>query len=101
VARSTSGAARCTGLGLGSGKKEIWNVTVEVPGASATATIKGELSGAGFTVDESGGGAQNGVSGGSIVAHSKTYDVLVVTEKSSGKSTWVANYTVTSAEAGN
>jgi hypothetical protein len=90
-----------TGLGLGSGKKEIWNVTVEVPGGSVTSSIKTELSGAGFTVDESGGGAQDGVSGGSIVAHNKTYDVLVVTEKSGSKAKWVANYTVTSADAGN
>src|SRR3978361_927774 len=44
-----------TGLGLGSGKHEIWNVTVEVPDASATSAIKSELTGAGFTVDESGG----------------------------------------------
>jgi hypothetical protein len=82
-----------TGLGLGSGKKEIWNVTVEVPGSDATGTIKDELTSAGFTVTESG---TAGTEGGSIVADNKTYGVLVVTSKDSSKGYWIANYTVTS-----
>jgi hypothetical protein len=88
-------------LGLGSGKKEIWNVTVEVPDGNANATIKSELSGAGFKVDESGTSGGSGASGGTIVADNKTYGVLVVTEKDSGKSYWVANYTVTNDTSGN
>jgi hypothetical protein len=33
-------------VGLGTGKKEIWNVTVEVGSSDATSTIKSELTGA-------------------------------------------------------
>ncbi|MEJ1229561.1 MAG: hypothetical protein WDM88_01270 [Galbitalea sp.] len=79
-------------LGLGSGKKEVWNVTVEVPGTDAVSTIKSELTGASFKVDESGAVDPTG---GTIVADNKTYGVLVVVSKASGKSTWIANYTVT------
>lgn len=77
-------------IGLGSGKKEIWNVTIEVGSGDATSAIKSELTGAGFKVVESG---TTGTSGGSIVADNKTYGVLVVTEKDSKKG-WIANYTV-------
>jgi hypothetical protein len=85
-------------LGLGSGKKEIWNVTVELSGGDQTAAIKSELSKAGFKVDESGAVGPNG---GTIVANSKTYGVAVVTTKSSAKGSWVANYTVTSDPSSN
>jgi hypothetical protein len=79
-------------LGLGSGKKEIWNVTVELGSSDQTSSIKSALTGAGFKVDESG---TVGPDGGSIVADNKTYGVLVVISKDSSKSTWIANYTVT------
>jgi hypothetical protein len=79
-------------LGLGSGKKEVWNVTVEGGSSDPSAGIKSDLTGAGFKVDESGSA---GTSGSSIVADNKTYGVLVVTTKDSTKGTWIANYTVT------
>jgi hypothetical protein len=79
-------------LGLGSGKKEIWNVTVELGSSDQTSSIKSALTGAGFKLDESG---TVGPDGGSIVADNKTYGVLVVISKDSSKSTWIANYTVT------
>ena len=84
-------------LGLGSGKKEIWNVTVQIPGSDASAKIKSDLSGAGFKVDESG----TSTAGDSLVADNKTYGVLVVTSKDSSKGYWIANYTVTSDQSSN
>ena len=84
-------------VGLGTGKKEIWNVTVEVGSSDATSTIKSELTGAGFKVDESG---TTGSDGGSIVADNKTYGVLVVTTKDATKG-WIANYTVTNDTSNN
>jgi hypothetical protein len=85
-------------LGLGSGKKEIWNVTVELSGSDQTSTIKDELTKAGFKVDESG---VTGTDGGTIVASNKTYSILVVATKDSTKGTWIANYTVTPATSSN
>ena len=86
-----------TGLGLGSGKKEIWNVTVEIPGSDAGNSIKTDLTNAGFTVQES--GTSN--SGASLVASNKDYGVLVVTSKDSSKGYWIANYTVTPVNSSN
>ncbi|HMH59228.1 MAG TPA: hypothetical protein VK537_08610 [Galbitalea sp.] len=80
-------------LGLGSGKKEVWNVSVELSG-DQTSTIKDELTKGGFKVDESG---TAGTDGGTIVANNKTYGVLVVIAKGPTKGTWIANYTVTPA----
>jgi hypothetical protein len=77
-------------LGLGSGKKEVWNVTVQLP-EDKSDSIKSDLTAAGFKVEESG----TSDSGASLVADNKTYGVLVVTTKSGSKG-WVANYTVTS-----
>jgi hypothetical protein len=79
-------------LGLGSGSKKVFNVTVELPGGNAYNDIKSELSGAGFKTDESG---TIGDSGASIVADNKTYGVLVVLTKDSSTKKWIANYTVT------
>jgi hypothetical protein len=85
-------------LGLGSGKKEIWNVTVELSGTDQISTIKDELTGAGFKVDETGTVTSDG---GTLAADNKTYGVLVVTTKDSTKGTWIANYTVTSDTSSN
>ena len=82
-------------LGLGSGKKKVWNVTVELPGSDAYKDIKSELSGAGFKTDESG---TIGDSGASIVADNKTYGVLVVLTEDTSTKKWIANYTVTPAD---
>ena len=82
-------------LGLGSGKKKIWNVTVQIPGSDAGNSIKSDLEKAGFTVDESG----TSDAGNSIIADNKTYGVLVVTSKDTSKGYWIANYTVTADDS--
>jgi hypothetical protein len=86
-----------SGLGLGSGKKEIWNVTVQIPGSAAGSNIKDQLTKAGYKVEESG----TSDAGDSLVADNKTYGVLVVTSKDSSKGYWIANYTVTADDSGN
>jgi len=86
-----------SGLGLGSGKKEVWNVTIEIPGSDASAKIKDQLTGAGFKVQESG----TSDSGSSLVATSNDYGVLVVTSNDSAKGYWIANYTVSPAGSTN
>ncbi|HEX4444672.1 MAG TPA: hypothetical protein VHZ81_13970 [Galbitalea sp.] len=83
-----------TGLDLGSGKDEVWNVTVEVPGASAINDIKSELTSAGFKVE--GSGSANSTTSG-LIADTKKYDVLVGITKTDSK--WVANYTVSPADS--
>ena len=84
-------------LGLGSGKKEIWNVTIQIPGSAASGKIKDQLTGAGFKVQESG----TSDAGDSLVADSKDYGVLVVTSKDTSKGYWIANYTVTPVDSTN
>ena len=86
-----------SGLGLGSGKKEIWNVTIQIPGSDASSKIKDQLTGAGFKVQEAG----TSDAGGSLVATSKDYGVLVVTSKDDSKGYWIANYTVSPADDSN
>lgn len=85
-------------LGLGSGSKKVWNVTVELPSGDAVNDIKSALTGAGFTVDESG---SIGKSGASLVADNKTYGVLIVATEDTAKKQWIANYTVTPDQSGN
>ena len=86
-----------SGLGLGSGAKEVWNVTIQIPGADASGSIKTQLTGAGFKVQESG----TSDAGDSLVATSSKYGVLVVTSKDTSKGYWIANYTVTPADSSN
>lgn len=86
-----------SGLGLGSGKKEIWNVTIQIPGSDASSKIKDQLTSAGYKVEESG----TSDAGDSLVADNKTYGVLVVTSKDSSKGYWIANYTVTADDSTN
>ncbi|MCU1470098.1 MAG: hypothetical protein JWQ39_1247 [Glaciihabitans sp.] len=83
-------------LSLGSGKKKIWNVSVEVPDANAMNEIKSELSGAGFTTDLQG---NIGKVGASLISDNKTYGVAVVLAKSDKG--FIANYTVTPDAASN
>ena len=85
-----------TALGLGTGKKEIWNVTVEVPDGSALTKIKSDLTSAGFKVEGS-GSATSTASG--LVADNATYSVIVGIAEADKK--WVANYTVGPADSGN
>jgi hypothetical protein len=79
-----------TSAALGSGKKKIWNVGIDVPAASAMDTIKSQLTASGFTTDVEG---NVGKVGASLITHDKTYGVAVVLAKV-GKG-YVANYTVT------
>jgi hypothetical protein len=80
-------------VALGKGSKEVWNVTVNLPGESAYNDIKSELSGAGFKIEGTGTGTTDG-----LIATNKTYSVIVgATEV--GKQ-WEANYTVGPAGSG-
>ncbi len=85
-----------TGIALGAGSKEVWNVTVEVPGSSTYDEIKSELTGAGFKVVGSGNA---GSSGEGLIATGSKYSVLVGVTGSGSK--WVANYTVGPADSNN
>ena len=85
------------GISLGSGSKAVYNVTVEVPGASAASDIKSELQGAGFKIEED----ATSSSGASLLASSKDCGVLVALTDSGTNKQWVANYTVTAASSSN
>jgi hypothetical protein len=85
-----------TAVALGTGSKEVWNVTVEIPGTSTYNDIKSALTGAGFKVEGSGNA---GSSGEGLIASSKTYSVIVGVTGSGSK--WVANYTVGPADSNN
>ena len=85
-----------TAVALGTGSKEVWNVTVESPGSSTYDDIKSALTGAGFKVEGSGNA---GSSGEGLIASGKTYSVIVGVTGSGSK--WVANYTVGPADSNN
>jgi hypothetical protein len=72
--------------------KQVWNVTIKVPGANASADIEKQLTDAGFTgsFKSAGSDANTGT------FSSDAYGVLVVVT-SAGKNGWVANYTVTTS----
>ena len=75
-------------VALGSGKKEVWNVTVQVPSASTINDIKSTLTSEGFKIVSSG----TSTSGAELLAASKQYSVIVgIAKDGSG---WDANYTV-------
>jgi hypothetical protein len=80
------------GASVGGDDKKVWNVTVKVPDANASADIAQQLTDAGFTgaFKDSGSDANTGT------FTSDDYGVLVVVT-SAGKNGWVANYTVTTA----
>ncbi len=80
------------GASVGGDDKKVWNVTIKVPGESASADIEKQLGDAGFT----GGfkGADGDANTGSF--SSDAYGVLVIVT-SAGKNGWVANYTVTTS----
>jgi hypothetical protein len=85
-----------TAVALGTGSKEVWNVTVEIPGLSTYNDIKSALTGAGFKVEGSGNA---GSSGEGLIASNKTYSVIVGVTGSGSK--YVANYTVGPADSSN
>ncbi len=80
-----------TAVSIGNGRKEIWNVSVAIPGATALGRIKSQLQEAGYKVV---GGGTATHPGFGVGATSTNYGVAVILVKASN--TWVANYTVTS-----
>ncbi|WP_345764083.1 hypothetical protein [Diaminobutyricibacter sp. McL0608] len=80
------------GASVGGDDKKVWNVTVKVPDATASADIEKQLTDAGFTGSFK--GADGDANTGTFT--SDAYGVLVVVT-SAGKNGWVANYTVTTA----
>ena len=75
---------------LGTGKTQIWTVTVSLSNKGDIDSINSALTSAGFTPmkEHSSSGT-----GSTIVADNKAYSVLVV--ESQNASGWFANYTVT------
>lgn len=90
-----------TGAALGTGAKEVWNATIKVAdGQKAAADIESQLTGAGFTAQD--GGTVTTDSGSLATYTSDKWKVAVVITQNSSDKSWVANYTVMSAEnAGN
>ena len=80
------------GASVGGDGKKVWNVTIKVPDAKASADIEKQLTGAGF----SGSFNNTGADANTGTFTSDSYGVLVVVT-SAGKNGWVANYTVTTA----
>ncbi len=80
------------GASVGGDNKKVWNVTIKVPDANASADIEKQLTDAGFTGSFK--GADGDTNTGSF--SSDGYGVLVVVT-SAGKNGWVANYTVTTS----
>ncbi len=80
------------GASVGADEKKVWNVTIKVPDANASADIAKQLTDAGFTgaFKDSGSDTNTGT------FKSDAYGVLVVVT-GAGKNGWVANYTVTTA----
>jgi hypothetical protein len=83
-------------LALGTGKKKIWNLSIEVPDAKAMNEIESELKSAGFTTDLQG---NIGKAGASLISDNKTYGVAVVLAKTDKG--FIANYTVTPDQSSN
>ena len=80
-----------TAFAIGSGKKKVWNVSVQIPGTRALDKIKSQLRDAGYKVV---GGGTATHPGFGVGATSTKYGVAVVLVKASTQ--WVADYTVTS-----
>lgn len=78
----------------GNGDK-AWNVTINVSGADAFDTIKGQLTDAGYEFQD----VSNGDSGASGVFRKDDLTVLVAVAATDGDH-WTANYTVTNADTG-
>ena len=83
------------GASLGSEPDVVYNVTMKVPDASALDEAKMQLEDAGFTIQVQG---EPNADGGTVIADSDTYGVLLVVAKSGAD--FLANYTVTSKTSG-
>lgn len=86
------------GGSIGNEEGRVFNVTIKVAGAGAIDEIKAQLEGAGFVSQGEFSGST--AEGGSFIGTTDKWGVLVVVAQE-GDSGFVANYTVTSAEATN
>lgn len=86
------------GGSIGNEEGRVFNVTIKVAGAGAIDEIKAQLEGAGFVSQGEFSGST--AEGGSFIGTTDKWGVLVVVSQD-GDSGFVANYTVTSAEATN
>ncbi|MGN6325173.1 hypothetical protein [Pseudolysinimonas sp.] len=87
-----------TGAALGTGRDQVFNATVKVSGQEAADQITTQLTGAGFTAKTDATASTD--SGTFLTFTSEKWNVAVVITKTDDKTGWVANYTVTSPEAG-
>ena len=84
------------GGSVGDDTSRVYNVTVKVDGLEAYVDIKAELEGAGFTSAVAGTAGEGGTG---AFSNDKWGVLVVVTED--GSKGFLANYTVTAAEASN
>ena len=84
------------GGSIGNDQGKVYNVTVKVADAGALDTIKAQLEGVGFSSEAGFGGST--ADGGTYIGQTDAWGVLVVVSKD-GENGFVANYTVTSADA--
>jgi len=85
------------GTGLGNDDGKVWNVAIEVAGASAMDSIKAQLESAGF---ESIGEMDSSEETSSGIFTQDPYGILVVVAPNQDKNGFVANYTVTFTKEG-
>ena len=83
------------GASFGSAPDVVYNVTMTVPEASALDDARTQLEDAGFTIQMQG---EPTPEGGTVVADSDAYGVLLVVAKSGED--FIANYTVTPKHSG-
>jgi hypothetical protein len=89
-----------SGAALGSGKDEVWNGTIKVAdGQQAADDIKSQLTGAGFTAQDD--GTYTTDTGSLATYTTDKWNVAIVITQDDSDKTWVANYTVMSADKGN
>lgn len=86
------------GGSIGNEEGRVFNVTIKVAGANAIDEIKAQLEGAGFVSQGEFSGSTS--EGGTFIGTTDQWGVLVVVSQD-GQNGFVANYTVTSAEATN
>jgi hypothetical protein len=84
-----------SGVSIGSGANEIWNVTIKVADVNAFDGIQSQLAAAGFSVEAD--AVIKSDSGATAEFNGDKHDVLVAIAKSDDKTGWVANYSVTKA----
>ena len=84
------------GGSIGNDQGKVYNVTIKVADAGALDTIKAQLEGVGFSSEAGFGGST--ADGGTYIGQTDAWGVLVVVSKD-GENGFVANYTVTSADA--